>query len=347
MSTPVAIYASLAHYWDHLAPVADALRSATTAPLRGVESPPGRPWGTPLRRGRSGAIWLVASAADAKRVGPGVPVIYLEHGAGQSYHGDERARTSGSYAGGDGLDDVILFLCPHETVAARWRARYPDTPAVVVGSPRLDRWHEDPFITMTHQILSKPVGAGPVVAVTFHWPNSLCPESQWALPHYRSHLHDLRTAVEAAGGELIGHGHPRAWRQLRREWVRHGIRPVEHLDDVFDRADVLVADNTSAAVEFASLGRPIVWLSAPWYRRDVVHGGRFWEWTDGMPHVERPEDLVPTVLAVLADGGAAWADGHARMVASAYDRTDGLAAQRAAGAIMEATTRWATRTHPG
>lgn len=339
MSTPVAIYASLAHYWDHLAPVADALRSATTAPLRGVEAPPGRPWGTPLRRDRSGAIWLVASAADAQRVGPGVPVIYLEHGAGQSYRGDERSRSSGSYAGGDGLDDVILFLCPHETVAARWRARYPSTPAVVVGSPRLDRWHASSE--------GRKGEAGPVVAVTFHWPNSLCPESQWALPHYRSHLHDLRTAVEAAGGELVGHGHPRAWRQLRREWVRHGIRPVEHLDDVFDQADVLVADNTSAAVEFASLGRPIVWLSAPWYRRQVDHQGRFWLWTEGMPHVEQPEDLVPTVLAVLSDGGAAWADGHARMVASAYAHTDGHAAQRAADAIVEATSRWAIRTQQG
>lgn len=330
------VYASLQHYWEHLAPVVDALQSATTQPLRGVHAPQGRSWGGPLPRDRSGGLWLVASAADVKRLGPGVPVIYLEHGAGQSYHGDPAAAGSMSYAGGDGLDEVVLFLCPNETVAARWHHRYPDAALAVVGCPKLDRWHANPVTRNPDR---------PTVAVTFHWPNTLCPESQWALPHYRPALPRLAAELAGAGVELVGHGHPRAWRQLRREWHRLGVRPVESLAQVFDEADVLVVDNSSAGPEFASLGRPIVWLSAPWYRRDVDHGGRFWDWTEGVPHVEDPEQLVPTVEAVLTGDGHD--EGHARLVRSVYAHTDGDAARRAADAILEVCERWVTPTPRG
>lgn len=328
----VTVYASLPHYFEHLEPVAEALRSAQTSILRGVEAPPGRPWGGPLRRDRSGSLWLVASGADAQRLAP-APVIYLEHGAGQSYHGDERGRRSGSYAGGEGLEHVVIFLCPNESVAARWTARYPETPAVVVGAPKLDRWH----------VGTRSQSERPVVAVAFHWPNTLCPESQWAWPHYRAEFRALAMAVAGAGGELIGHGHPRAWRQFRREWLRLGIRPVEHLVDVMAAADVLLVDNSSAGPEFASTGRPIVWLSAPWYRRDVDHGGRFWQWTEGMPHVEEPDQLVETTLATMADPSAS-DRARAAMVSSVYSATDGRAAHRAADAIMEVCRSWGTRS---
>lgn len=339
MPVELRAYASLRHYFEHLEPVLEALQTATTAELRGVHAPPGREWGVPLPPNRHGAIWLVAGAADAQRLGRGVPVIYLEHGAGQSYPGDPRSAAAMSYSGGAGLDDVILFLCPSEQVAARWRTRYPRTPAVVVGAPKLDRWHSqltrnrkvDPEqdVRSSRNPYSKPE---PTVAVTFHWPNTLCPETQWAIPHHRAGLPTLRDELAAAGVELIGHGHPRAWRQLRREWTRLGIRPVENLTTVFDQADLLVVDNSSAGPEFASLGRPIVWVSAPWYRRHVHHGGRFWDWTQGVPHVEDPGDLADVVLAALAGG---YGEGHARMVASAYAHTDGLAADRAVAAIME------------
>lgn len=333
---PVSVYASLRHYFDHVAPVADALRSTGSGVLRGVEAPRGRPWGVPLRQDRRGALWLVASGADAQRIRP-APVIYLEHGAGQSYHGDERARRSGSYAGGEGLEHVVLFLCPNESVADRWRAAYPETPAVVVGSPRLDRWHRwERFDPTPRSRLLPP--ARPRVAVSFHWPNTLCPESQWTLPHYRGELHALAMAVAGAGGELIGHGHPRAWRTLRREWARIGVRPVEDLEQVMAEADVLVVDNSSAGPEFASLGRPIVWLSAPWYRRDVDHGGRFWSWTEGIRHVEDPGQLVPTVLDAMANPDRD-VEARAAMVRAVYSATDSHAADRAADAIMEVSCR--------
>ena len=340
MTAGVVAYASLRHYADHLAPVITALHRpelrGVEAVLRGVEAPQGRPWGDPLRPNRDGLIYLVASYADAMRVAP-TPVIYLEHGAGQSYHGDPRAATSGSYAGGDGLENVVLFLCPNESVADRWRVRYPATPAAVVGCPKLDHRHRS-----TNTFLGS--SRSRTVAVSFHWPNPLCTESQWALPHYRPALADLAREMSRAGIELIGHGHPRAWRQLRREWARIGVEPVERLEDVFDRADLLAVDNSSAGPEFASLGRPIVWLSAPWYRRHVHHGGRFWTWTDGVPHVEEPDQLAPAIMQALDVG---WSDGLARMVGDAYAHRDGRAAERAANAIMEVCRSCRTPSPPG
>lgn len=336
--TGVIAYASLRHYFDHLQPVCEALQNATAPILRGVEAPPGRPWGRPLRRDRDGALWLVASYADARRVAP-APVIYLEHGAGQSYHGDPNAARSGSYAGGEGLEHVALFLCPHETVAQRWRARYR-APAVVVGAPKLDRWHQ--FLAAPQKpegnVTPAPYNGG-TVAVTWHWPNSICPEAQWALPHYRPALAGLARDMSRAGVELIGTGHPRAWRQLRREWARLGVEPVEHFDQVLERADLLAVDNSSAGPEFASTGRPIVWLSAPWYRRQVDHGGRFWTWVADLPHVEEPDQLAPTVLEVLAAPGRDL-DAREAMVASVYAHRDGQAATRAAAAITEVCQAW-------
>lgn len=384
MPAELRAYASLPHYWEHLSPIVEALQTATTQPLRGVHAPQGRWWGDPLPTDRRGAVWLVAGAADAKRLGAGVPLVYVEHGAGQSYPADPRSAGAMSYSGGAGLDDVVLFICPNEQVAARWHARYPSAALAVAGCPKLDRWHardlsrgevtsgalQEGEAPATEALwpakdrgLPEPeehddgehdeqdhrdVGAGErehgsgrtrrrVVAVAFHWPNTLCSESQWALPHYRSALPRLRDELAAADVELVGHGHPRAWRQLRREWHRLGVRPIDSLARVFDEADLLVVDNSSAGPEFASLGRPIVWLSAPWYRRDVQHGGRFWDWTVGVPHVEEPDELASTVLATLAEG---LGEGHARLVEAVYSHTDGNAARRAADAILEVSDRW-------
>jgi hypothetical protein len=340
--TEVVAYASLRHYWDHIAPVAECLQMSTAAPLRGVDAPAGRPWGSPLRRDRSDALWLVASYADAQRVAPARTVL-LEHGAGQSYRGDERASRSGSYAGGDGLDHVELFLCPNATVAGRWEARYPEARTAVVGAPKLDRRHlQDQEQQDDNEKDHDERGngharrrtQGPTVAITWHWPNTLCPEATWALPHYRPVLPELVRQVRAAGGEVLGHGHPRVWRQLRREWARLGVAQVEDFDTVLDQADLLILDNSSAGPEFASLGRPIIWCSAPWYRRDVTHGGRFWDWTEGQPHVQEPGELVETTLQTLADPD--WGRvGREAMVTAAYAHRDGRASERAALAIEE------------
>lgn len=326
-------YASLVHYADHIAPILAALPPE----LRGWMHSPGagKPWGLPLVSGlrppaNPDDVWIVAGYADAQRM-KGRRLAYVEHGAGQTYPGDPRSAQHGAFSGGDGLGHVGLFLAPHDTVAARWRARYPQAAVEVVGCPKLDRWHRG--CDIRPKALTGDVTPGSVVAMTFHHSNAQIPEQQPAWTHYRDAVPALRDALAASGGVLLGHGHPRAARTYAAFWERLGVEWVPDLGDVFDRADVLVADNTSAAYEAASIGLPIVWLSAPWYRRDVNHGGRFWSDVDGLPHAEDPADLWPMIQRAIADPREDQA-ARRRIVTCHYAYTDGQASERAAVAVL-------------
>lgn len=364
-------YASLPHYWQHIAPVFDALppdlRGTVWAPRQGCHW--GRSLTTRPRRDPWGPV-LVASYADAKRMA-GRRLVYVEHGAGQSYVGID----NGSYAGGSGLGDVVLFLCPSESVAERWRAAYPDATAAVVGCPRLDVFHRAMPIGITPTGIidggtleqpgcarrphkpkvggSNPPGAphpsdkggraghhagaaprrGPVVALAHHWRCGLLPETQPAVDHFKAAYPALRDAVRSWGGELLGHGHPRAWREYGRLWASLGVEAVESSDEVLRRADLLIVDNSSLAYEFASLNKAVVCLNQPAYRRDVEHGLRFWTNVPGL-EVDEPGDLLFAVAAALEDGPEAQED-RQRAVQAAYAYTDGRAAERAAAAIVE------------
>ncbi len=266
---------------------------------------------------------IVASFVDARRMWPR-PVIYVEHGAGQFYDGDPVSARHGSYAGGDGLSHAVLFIAPNEHVAARWRAAYPATPAVVAGSPRVDELARIPA----------PDSLQRCVAFAWHWECMLVPETRSAVRHYAAAMPMIVAELRGADVEVLGHGHPRAWRQLRTMWGRMGVEAVERFEDVVARAHVLVMDNSSAMYEWAALGRPVVALNAPWYRVHVEHGLRFWSHVPG-PQIDHPGPLAGTILAELADPArSAHLRRHAADRAYAH-RMDGHAARRAAEAIME------------
>lgn len=253
-----------------------------------------------------------------------------------SYRGDPRApqaARSGSYSGGLGLDSVRLFLCPSEAVAWRWREVY-EAPAVVVGCPKLDRWHRNAIATEQARDFGPPrTYKAPTVAMTWHWENGLVSEAQSALKHYARALPALVRQMQGRGWQLLGHSHPRSWLRRRGMWRELGVPATPDLAEVFERADLLVADNTSALYEFASLDRPVVVLNAPWYRRDVHHGLRFWDLVPG-PQVDEPHELVSTIAACLADD-APWSEVRRDVVAKVYAHRDGTAAARAAAAILE------------
>ena len=314
----VDAYASQRHYAEHLYPIWERLPEQ----VRGVFWAPGREhdWGERLVNRVTERTVMVAGWVDAQHMAPS-PLVYVEHGSGQSYDGDDRSKGDGSYSGGHSLERVCLFLCPSERVADRWRAVYESTPVVVVGVPKLDRWHSKE----TAKTLN---GGSPTVAVTFHWECRLVPETASAWRHYNRVLPEL-----AADGRwrLIGHGHPRLWGALSRRWKQLGVPRVPHFADVLDQADLLVGDNTSALYEFASTGRPVLVLNAPWYRRHVHHGLRFWDYPPGV-QVDRPEEVAGGIMRALADPPGA-AKVRAAAVAETYAYTDGRAAERAADAI--------------
>lgn len=401
----VDAFASERHYAEHLAPIFMALHPSERGTFYGARQALGeiaaRTDAVPqlARPGRGDRPVLVASYKDLKAARTR-PIILVEHGAGQDYAGDRNP----SNPGGGGREGVILFICPNESVARR-NGEWYQAPAVVVGCPKMDRWHRmvDAGATIDEHRRagtgarrahipevagSNPAGATErpgawgtrvrapsteaeiaavqggykdpgtglyatrasgaqasgqvggsgfapssegrkraVVAVSFHWDNHQRSEARWALPHFRRGLAPLTRHFE-----VLGHGHPRAFRHLEPTYLEAGIEPVKSFDEVLERAEVYACDNSSTIPEFASIGRPVVFLNAPWYRRDVAYGGRFWEWPGAQVQCDDPADFIGAVFTALKDPRSA-RDSRARMVESVYAFTDGRAAERAATAI--------------
>lgn len=297
----VSVVASKPHYADHLRPVFDGLPVGTA----GVFDTGGRvPKGDRV---------MVAGWSDLRRV-RGRDVVLMEHGAGQSYVG----LSHGSYAGGAGRGGVGMFLYPSDAVAEVNRKAYPKAKHVTVGCPRLDvlwqrrqRWH--------------PTGR---VAVSFHWRCGLAPESGTAFDDWRNAV----ARLVADGVDVIGHGHPRMWPELRHWWSDLGVTPMRDWADVVEAADVYVCDNSSTIFEAAAVGLPVVLLNARGWRRDVEHGLRFWSHADVGPNVWPGDDLAEAI---------SWAPLWNRSaVAGVYDRLpDGSGA--ATRAAVESVVAWA------
>ena len=277
------------------------------------------------RDGKGATAWLsgrrgplvVASVSDgmvSERTGR--PVVFCAHGAGQSYGG-----RFASYAGGfGGRGNVRLFICPNRTAAARNEETYHGIPSLSIGCPKLDVWHRKP----------PPKPRSKTVALSFHFDvPDVVPETLSAFPHYADCLADLATRFK-----LIGHGHPLAIPVLRPAYQAAGIEVVDDFEEVVKRARVYCCDNSSTLFEFASLGRPVVVLNAPWYRRDVALGLRFWAAADVGVQCEGSDELPAAIEAAFADPPEQKAKREAA-VKLAYASTDGHAAERAAAAILQ------------
>lgn len=325
------VVASQRQYADHLAPIWHALDPAERGRWSVARSIAGHvvdrlhvPHGAvdlAARSARRGGPVMVASYADLRNVRPR-PTVMVNHGAGQTYDGDPTAAGHPSYSGGRERGDVALYLCPGQRDVDMCRAAQPDVPAVAVGVPKLDRWHARPAV---------PRGTRPTVAVSWHAEIGLCPETRSAWPHYGPSA--LQVLAADPRWNLLGHAHPRAWPKLRRVYADLGIPATPHFDDVLDHADAYVVDNSSTLYEFASTGRPVVALNAPWYRRHIEHGLRFWTLIPG-PQVDQPGVLAETIGLALTDPPELQAL-RRDVIARVYAPCDGRAAIRAAAAIRE------------
>lgn len=278
-----------------------------------------------------GPMAFVASIGDTKigrRLGYR-RFAFMEHGAGQAYIG--QAGPNGrnpSYPGGVDREDTELFLVPNEYSAALWRSSYPDARVEVIGSPRLD--------SLPGRQLD-PIAPGTTIAVSFHWPAYVCPESGTAVGTFGPALASL-----ARRFHVIGHAHPKGdWpTRMKRIYRQAGIEFVPDFDEVCRRADLYAVDNSSTMFEFAATGRPVVVLNARDYRRNVNHGLRFWDAAHVGVNVDAPGDLAPSVERALEDGGDLFADREDALgIVYAY-RTG--AAPRAADALSE----WVGTTVP-
>lgn len=322
----INLYASRPHYASHMLPIWRALPRH----LRGLVVSP-RPddwWARDELPAEPdpGDVTMIAGWCDAQALAERGPFIYVEHGAGQTYPGDPASAGDPSYSGGYGHDDVVLFIAPSETVAARWHDCYPDAAVIVAGCPLLDVWHrgDRPFEQL----------AKPTVALTFHWDCTLIPETRSAFRHYEADLGRSVAAWRASGFDVVGHGHPRVYNALSPVWAALDV-PQWPLGDIYDHADLLIGDNSSVLYEFAALDRDVLCLNAPWYRRAVNHGLRFWSHVPGLQADDA--DQMIKLATLLLSGDTAARAGSMMMrrgaVAQAYAHVDGYAAWRAAAAI--------------
>lgn len=323
------------HYVAHIAPVwlalnpeergtfcamgpacyAEALRlGVPAAELRRTRNmPPARRHGEPL--------WIVAGYYDLDRLGPRRRAILIEHGTGQTYIGNRRPE---NYPGGPGRGRVALFLCPNQRVADLNARAYPRAWVSVVGCPHLEdlrRYRE------LHAPYRKQQ---PVVTFHFDAADDVAPEARSAWSHYR----DVMPALVRRTG-LAGHAHPRCWSTLGPWWESIGATAIEHQDEALASASVLIADNTSCLYQAAALGIPVVVLNAPWYRRDVQHGLRFWEHASVGLQVNEPGDLFDAIAATLAVDPLR--EHREAISAELYPQTDGGASAAAAAVIRKIT----------
>lgn len=224
---------------------------------------------------------LVASGNEL----PGIrSAILLEHGVGQTYQGVDHT----SWPGGVGREQVVLFVCPNQRVARANAERYPTVPTEVVGSP---------FVEALRRLPPYPLDV-PRVALSTHWESGLCSETRGAWAHMES---AYEAACRARPDAFVLHGHPRhqdftAWKA--REW---GVEFEPSFAMLTRRAWVYVTDNSSTLYEWAALGRPVVVVSAPWYRREVEHGLRFWALADVGVQVSEPDEFDAALIVALAD----------------------------------------------
>lgn len=315
-------YVTLPHLWTHLQPIWDALdpsirgnlytghdqQMRNVAVAQGYDPHIGLP-------SPSDVPVLVASGNDL----PAVKwAVLASHGIDQTYLNVDHI----CWAGGPGRENVRLFLCPNERSADKNRARYPNTPAVVIGSPHVEALRKLPPYPLPSQR----------IAISAHW------EASHLAAELRSGFAWFESAYEKAVREdpdgFVLHGHPRyqdytAWKA--REW---GCEFVPDFADLTQRAWLYVADNSSTLYEWAALGRPVVVVSPPWYYEPKrEHGLRFWEFADVGPQLFVPNELPVAVQIAIADP-APIAQRRQQIVRALFgeDLSEGAAA-RAARAI--------------
>jgi hypothetical protein len=261
-----------AQYRAHLSPIFEALPEEIRGHDHRIHGPlkNGMPRGEAVLVG-SGRDLSIARGLGYKRI------AYAEHGIGQSY-----GNRNPSYPGGVKRDAVGLFLSPNATAAKADSNAYPDAWVAQIGDPRLDT-------------LPAANSSLDVIAFSFHWNCFVAKETLSTLRYWGPYIATLKQRYR-----LVGHGHPRA-PEVERFCHKQGIPFIKDFDDVVRQASLYICDNSSTIYEFASTGRPVLLLNAPWYRREVEFGLRFWEAAGVGLHVDSPEELAEKVQSALDD----------------------------------------------
>lgn len=250
------------------------------------------------------------------------PLILMEHGVGLTFN-DAKGKTVSGYGGGEGKrSEVSLFLAPNEYIAKKTTATFPEAPQVIIGTPKLDPW--------AHQFDKKhEIPDNPTVCISFHWDgSSVAPEAGNAWEYYRRSLSSIKDHYN-----LYGHGHPKSIDMFTPVYKKLGIPVIKDFSDVMNIADIYVNDCSSTLYEFCVTGKPVVVLNAPWFRRSVQHGIRFWDYSDIGIVCNKPDDLLFSIAEAI-DDPVGIRTRRKKYVKELYPNL-GYAAQTAAKALKE------------
>ncbi len=293
----ISFLASQPHYLDHIAPVWRTLPKTNRGTLYIPEDMTLHANKLSVRDGhllvysRQNTILpgeepvLVASYGDllmAKKMNLQRKVLYMEHGTGHTFH-------SSAYPDGPGKRDwADLFLAPNEYTKKKIKVAR-STRCEVIGTPKTD-WIIEAI--NPRKELKKSFDIPATVAIGFHWGSrsNNPPESGSAFDHYKNIIPDLKREFN-----LLGYGHPLASKVYKPFFESLGIPYEENLMRVFVKADILINDLSSAMYEFLVTGKPVVVLNAPWFRREIEHGIRFWDYSDIGANVWEPRELSEAI----------------------------------------------------
>jgi CDP-glycerol glycerophosphotransferase (TagB/SpsB family) len=195
-----------------------------------------------------------------------------------------------------------------------------------VGCPALDAWHNKTWSR----------NPKPVVAISTHWDCKVLPETRSSWPWLRQALPQL---AQDSRWTLIGHHHPheQATGTLPArlgDYEAAGIEVVSHWEEVLQRADLYLCDNSSTLFEFAATDRPVVVLQPPWYRRSARHGLRFYDALPGL--LANQLGQIPEHIAKSLEDSPECQQVRRQAVHRVYGTFDGKASQRAVIAIHRA-----------
>jgi hypothetical protein len=269
---------------------------------------------------------LVCAYGDliaAQRNNPARKIIYMEHGTGHAFG-------TAAYPNGVGKRDYAsLFLAPNEYTRKLIQS-VRNTRVEVIGTPKMDIYEGVFDITQRMiQLIGTP--SPPVIAIAFHWGDrhSVPPESGSAWEYYKDILPELNKRYK-----IIAHGHPLAQHIYKREFERLGIEWVGSFDNILTRADIYINDLSSTLYEFACTGKPVIILNAPWFRRDMQWGIRFWDYSDIGLNVNEPEELFSAIDTTIQEYVSIRLEERRQMVEELYPYI-GKSAERAARIITE------------
>lgn len=196
-------------------------------------------------------------------------LIMMEHGCGQTYCNN----TDGSYISHERARYCKAFWMPNRR-ATELQQAVVQVPVFHIDSYRV----QDLQQARQERPLLNPSNK-PVVVVSFHGNLYGCAEQLGTSDDWWANgtLHLLAKQTEF---DLMGHGHPRAAKDLADMWNQLGVPFVETFEEVIRMADIYITDNSSTLFEAAACDIPVIVLNGARYRPGVRHGLRFWNYAD-------------------------------------------------------------------